>query len=253
MNFNSLDRLAKVKSFHTTCLFLLILSVFVIPVRSQDILTNAAVIEMVKTGLSQEIVIAKIRSSSVSFDTSTQALKILSDSGVPESVVVAMITEAGKASKANAAEEKADNKVMSGVPEQGRLRDILSKTKIYLLTEDLKSRDIIEKELRKIKKFVLVDKVEDCDFAIKYESWTETVNVSATVIGSTATARENKQLIGVFTVMMPSDDPKLGRVRLIYSARKAKYFIWEDNPAESTTKQFIKDLTKAASIPGEKH
>ncbi|MBK6751263.1 MAG: hypothetical protein IPG67_15005 [Acidobacteria bacterium] len=104
---------------------------------------------MVKTGLSAEIVIAKIRSSNVGFDTSTAALKVLSDAGVPESVVVVMITEAGKANKASAAEAKDDRKIMSAVPEQGKLRDLLGKTKVYIYTDDLKARDIIEKELRK--------------------------------------------------------------------------------------------------------
>jgi len=37
-----------------------------------------------------------------------------------------------------------------------------------------------------------------------------------------------------------------------YSARKSKYFIWEDDPAESTTKQFIKDLMKASASMGSK-
>ena len=217
---------------------------------SQDILTSAAVIEMVKSGLTAEIIIAKIRSSTVAFDTSTPALKALSEAGVPEHVVVAMITEAGKVSKASAQSARENDKVLSSVPEQGKLKDILSKSKIYLSTEDLKARDIIEKELRKIKKFVLVDKIEESDFVITYESWVETVNVSATVVGNTATARENKQLIGQFTVKMTSDSTESGRVRLIYSTRKSKYFVWEDNPAESTTKQFIKDLTKAAALAG---
>ena len=252
MKLISYSRVGKNDLLYVVALGVMALFFLIFPVRAQDIMTNTAVIEMVKTGLSQEIIIAKIRSSSVSFDTSTSALKILSDSGVPESVVVVMINEAGRANKTAIAEAKAENKLMSEVPEQGKLRDILTKSKVYLFTEDLKARDIIERELKKIKKFELVDKLEDSDFAVKYESWTELVNVSATVVGNTATARENKQLVGLFTVMMPSDDPKSGRVRLIYSARKAKYFIWEDNPAESTTKQFLKDLTKAAAATGDK-
>jgi len=250
MKIKIIKRISLVRTSRFAALMITIIFAFGLAVRSQDIMTNAAVIEMVKTGLSQEIVIAKIRSSSVSFDTSTQALKVLSESGVPESVVVAMITEAGKMSKASAAEAKENNKIMSAVPEQGKLSDILGKSKIYLFTKDLKARDIIERELKKIKKFVLVDKVEGSDFFVEYDSWTELVNVSATVIGNTATARENYQLVGLFTVSMPSVDPDSGRVRLIYSARKSKYFIWEDNPAESTTKQFIKDLTKAAASLG---
>lgn len=217
---------------------------------AQDVLTNSVVIEMVKSGLSSEIVIAKIRSSSVNFDTSTQALKVLKEAEVPENIVIEMITEGGKAAKASAANARENDKLLSSVPEQGKLKDLLDKTKVYINTDDLKARDIIEKELKKIKKFTVTDKVEGCDFIINYESWTEVVNVSATVIGNTATARENKQVVGLFTVKMVSETTESGRWRLIYSTRKSKYFVWEDNPAESTTKQFVKDLTKAAALAG---
>ena len=214
----------------------------------QDILTNKSIVEMVKSGLSGEIIIAKIKSTSVSFDTSTEALKMLSEAGVPESVVIAMITEDGKAAKAAVQDAKERSKVMESVPEQGKLKDIINKNNIFILTNDLKSRDIIEKELAKIKKFKIVDKLENSDFVIKYESWVETLSVSATVVGQTATARENNQLVGLLTVVMPSDEPGSGRVRQIYTARKTKYFVWEDNPAESATKQFIKDLVRTTAL-----
>jgi hypothetical protein len=216
----------------------------------QDVLTNGAVVEMVKSGLSTEIIVAKIQSSTVAFDTSAQALKLLSDAGVPDKVVISMITEAGKVSKDSARTAKENDKLLSSVPEQGKLKDLLTKKRVFLATQDLKARDIIEKELSKIKKFVFVDRIEESDFIVTYESWIETVNVSATVVGNTATARENTELIGLFTVKMFSDSTESGRVRLIYSARKSKYFIWDSNPAESTTKQFIKDLTKAAAAAG---
>lgn len=214
----------------------------------QDLMTNKTVVEMVKTGLSAEIIIAKIRASVVSFDTSTSALKELSESGVPEPVVVEMITQAGKASRESSQTARENSKALNSVPEQGKLKDLLSRNKVYISTEDLKARDIIEKELKKIKKFAIVDTIETSDFIVVYDSWTEVVNVSATVIGNTATARENKQLVGQFTVKMLSDTNDEGRLRLVYSVRKTKYFVWEDNPAESTTKQFIKDLTKVAAI-----
>lgn len=230
---------------------LLVLStIFVTVSFGQDLMTNKSVVEMVKTGLSAEIIIAKIRASVVSFDTSTAALKELSDSGVPEPVVVEMITQAGKASRASAQTARENAKALSSVPEQGKLREILFMRAAYISTQDLKARDIIEKELEKIKKFVVVDRIESADFVILYESWTELVNVSATVVGNTATARENNQLVGQLTVKTFSDTNEGGRLRLIYSARKSKYFVWEDNPAESTTKQFIKDLLKAAALGG---
>ncbi|QQS42211.1 MAG: hypothetical protein IPM63_04505 [Acidobacteriota bacterium] len=226
---------------------------FLCKVSAQEVLTNAAVIEMVRAELPEEIIIAKIEAGSGAFDTSTEALKELTEAGVPKAVIVAMIAEAGRMSKAAAADAKEEAKLLGAVPEQGKLKDLLSLSKIYILTDDLKARDRIEKELRKIKRFEVVDKVEICDFVIKYETWTELVNVTATVIGNTATARENRQLVGLFTVMTASDVSDEGRLRMVYSVRKTKYYIWEDNPAESTTKQFVKDLQKAAALSGVRH
>lgn len=216
----------------------------------QDLVTNKSVIEMVKIGLSAEVVIAKIRASVVSFDTSTNALKELSDAGVPEIVVVEMINQAGKATRDASKTERENSKLLNSVPEQGKLSDLLSVRTAFVSTDDLKARDIIIRELKKIKKFEVVDAIENADFIVQYDSWTELVNVSATVIGNTATARENHQLVGLFTIKMMVEKNEAGRLRLVYSARKSKYFVWEDNPAESTTKQFIKDLTKAAAALG---
>ena len=59
--------------------------------------TNQDVISMVQLGLSDEVIIAKIRTmsaagpNSVSFDTSTDGLKVLKAANVPDSVIKAMI------------------------------------------------------------------------------------------------------------------------------------------------------------------
>src|SRR6266478_5815380 len=54
-------------------------------------LTNKDVLEMLKAGLNQEIVIAKIKSSSCAFDTSPEALKSLKASNVPDAVILEMV------------------------------------------------------------------------------------------------------------------------------------------------------------------
>ncbi len=58
---------------------------------AQQPLTNTDVIYLMKSGFSEEIIIAKIRSGGGKFDTSTSALKNLKDAGVQESVILAMI------------------------------------------------------------------------------------------------------------------------------------------------------------------
>jgi hypothetical protein len=76
-------------------LLLITCSVIVGPLFAQNVdngpLTNAAVLSMLKDGLSPEIVVAKIQSSPGNFDTSPASLKNLKDSGVPDAVVLAMV------------------------------------------------------------------------------------------------------------------------------------------------------------------
>jgi hypothetical protein len=54
-------------------------------------LTNNDVVGMVKAGLGAEIIIAKIKATSCSFDTDPATLKTLKDAGVPDSVILAMV------------------------------------------------------------------------------------------------------------------------------------------------------------------
>jgi hypothetical protein len=54
-------------------------------------LNNADVVEMVKTGLSADIIVAKIKASVSKFDTSPAALQQLKAAGVPEAVILAMV------------------------------------------------------------------------------------------------------------------------------------------------------------------
>ncbi|HTX14761.1 MAG TPA: hypothetical protein VMD77_05650 [Candidatus Baltobacteraceae bacterium] len=54
-------------------------------------LTNADVLDMLKAGLSQEIVIAKIKASSCEFDTAPAALKELKAANIPDAVILAMV------------------------------------------------------------------------------------------------------------------------------------------------------------------
>ena len=65
-------------------------------------LTNGDVADMVKAGLSQEVVIAKINASACEFDTSPTALKALKTANIPETVILAMV------------------RAPSGLPAQGR-------------------------------------------------------------------------------------------------------------------------------------
>lgn len=56
-----------------------------------QVLTNKDVMDLLKSGLSAEVVVAKIKSSKTNFDTSTTTLQEMKTAGVPEAVVLAMI------------------------------------------------------------------------------------------------------------------------------------------------------------------
>jgi len=90
------------KVFRWIFIFLLILCMTPLRLAAQDAkatqkaLTNQDVVDLVKTGLSPDVVVAKIRTSTCQFDTSTAGLKGLKDAGVPDSVIVAMVDPSSK-------------------------------------------------------------------------------------------------------------------------------------------------------------
>lgn len=58
---------------------------------NQTVITNRDVVSMVKAGLAPEIVAAKVTNSNCQCDTSPAALAELKTSGVPDSVILAMV------------------------------------------------------------------------------------------------------------------------------------------------------------------
>ncbi len=68
------------------------MTVFVLAtdVRGQEVLTNESVIKLHAAGLPAEVIVAKIRTSQTSFDTSVDALIALSDAGLPKEIIAEM-------------------------------------------------------------------------------------------------------------------------------------------------------------------
>jgi hypothetical protein len=86
------------KAFRWIFIFLLILGIAPLRLAAQGktALTNQDIVDLVKTGLSPDIISAKIRNSQCQFDTSASGLKGLKDAGVPDSVIVAMVDPSNK-------------------------------------------------------------------------------------------------------------------------------------------------------------
>lgn len=69
--------------------------VLTVAVGAQEVLTNDAVIAMKKSGLSDGVILAKIRSSQSKFDTTTQALVNLKQAGLSDQIIEAMVGHSG--------------------------------------------------------------------------------------------------------------------------------------------------------------
>lgn len=75
-----------------TVVFALVFLFFAVPAMAQqETLTNASVIAMVNAGLSQEIILAKIQSTSTNFDLTASGLVGLRRSNVPDTVIRFML------------------------------------------------------------------------------------------------------------------------------------------------------------------
>jgi hypothetical protein len=93
-------------------------------VDAQEVLTNESVVEMVKAGLSERVIIAKIRNSPTKFDTQTDALIALKKNGVPEKVIEAIMSPSAPAAAAAppASSAPAGSLVMAPPPAAGPAR-----------------------------------------------------------------------------------------------------------------------------------
>lgn len=72
-------------------LITILLSLLLSTTAVAETLTNREVIALHEAGLSVEVIMEKITTSTVSFDTSTSALVILKNAGVPDTVISAML------------------------------------------------------------------------------------------------------------------------------------------------------------------
>lgn len=95
------------------CFSFILMAVLWLSATAQDMgaLNNQDVVDMISIGLTDEIVISKIKASYCDFDTSTEALKELKDNGVSNAVIVSMIN-AGHYSQTG---QKAEKDNMSGI------------------------------------------------------------------------------------------------------------------------------------------
>jgi len=88
---------------------------------AQEVLTNDSVVQMIKAGLPEGVVIAKIRSTATKFDLRTESLVSLKKNGVSDKVLEAMMAPGSPATGAQAAAPAAA--VPAAAAATGALRD----------------------------------------------------------------------------------------------------------------------------------
>lgn len=103
--------------------FCFVLSPAGVSAQTQEVLTNQAVIDMVKSRFSDGIIIAKIKSSRGSFDTSSSALQTLKKSGVSDTVMMAMMEGSSNSSGQTNNNSTSSNSNQDGPPIAFTLED----------------------------------------------------------------------------------------------------------------------------------
>ena len=113
-----------------------------VPKPQKVVLTNKDVVEMLKAGLTADVVVAKIKSSETDFDTSPFALAELKTANVPDDVILVMVKGPANNAAPNPAALNADGTV--NVPDG---TEIQIQLKTNASGEELKVGDVVDFEV----------------------------------------------------------------------------------------------------------
>jgi hypothetical protein len=93
------------------------------PNSDHAVLTNNDVLGLLKANISDDVIVAKIKSSDCRFDTSPETLKSLKDAKVPDSVVLAMIEAPSMPEHVVTPEEQHESQVSDDIQAERTKRD----------------------------------------------------------------------------------------------------------------------------------
>lgn len=158
------------------------------------VLTNDSVIELVKSGMSEGIILAKIKNSNTNFDTSSNALLKLKESSVSENIILAMIESKPKAIEEN--KEEVSQKTTN-------IKEAVGKRKVFLITDDEEARLVLMKKLTE-KGFTFVEQKKAAELIMEI-SYAETTTQSKAGILRTGNDTEFKTKIGKLAVRLNRD------------------------------------------------
>jgi hypothetical protein len=102
----------------------------------QETVTNQVIIQMVKSGFSEEVIIAKIKSSKNSFDTTASALQELKKSGVSDSIILAMVQNASGTGASANNQTTNNNAISVSIPDGAEIK--------IVTIEDISGQKVVE-------------------------------------------------------------------------------------------------------------
>ena len=159
-----------------------------------SVLTNESVAELVKSGISEGIILAKIKNSNTKFDTSSIALVKLKENNVSENIILAMIEAKPKVTEEN--KEDVSQKTTN-------IKEAVGKRKVFLITDDEEARLVVMKKLTD-KNFTFVEQKKAAELIVEI-SYAETTTQSKTGILRSGNDTEYKTKIGKLIVRLVKD------------------------------------------------
>lgn len=156
-------------------------------------LTNAGIIQMVKGGFGESVILNAIQTNETQFDVSINALFELKNAGVSQKIIEAMqsavagkkqvkdskpITPPQQNSLPQPVKTTTSNVITEpqGPPTYGSLNDLKGFNRIYVDVENAESRERIIKALNKSSQFQIVSDPDDAQIILEYKTLTRDNN-----------------------------------------------------------------------------
>ena len=220
--------------------------IFSVSTMAQTALTNDDVVKLLKAGLSTNVITAKIKSTSGKYDTSVEALARLKADNVPEDVILAMI-EANTPKLPSTAMTLATPVDPIASAQHGQLSELRQKFNVFILTDNLTSRNFIVGELAKYAGLHVVGTEQEADFLIAFVNTAQTTGASVSGGLYSAQARTDYKLTGEMVAATRISDPA-HPLRIYWSTRKIQDTTngWTFNraPEVNATRELIQAFKK---------
>jgi hypothetical protein len=156
------------------------------------ILRNDDVVDMLKSGLGEALIIAKIKNSPSQFNTSTAALKALKQQGATDVVILAMIEAKPKTQSLNTSQSPVELKTIAG------------KNRVYVESDDEEVRLLLMKEAKK-QKFEVVAEANEADLILDMKVRTEAISYKPGALRGGLERATESRLCNLFVYLRTSE------------------------------------------------